>query len=180
MNLNKSNINTKKNLIENTYSLMIACSKANLKNNKLNPEYANKNSMYGHYEAILEELGLDIKETEKTGSIKMLPSNCEIPSEVSQAGRIAARTIIKEATKDPDFSTGGSPAFYSIQKWKERKEEYGTESELIILHDGGDLAKYFSYDYECYSLIEKMEKSLKKEGLYTEQCTTWYSAIYKI
>ena len=155
MKLNKSKINTKQDIIENTYSLMTACSHADSENNALNPKYANKDNIYGHYGAILEELGVDIEKTKNSENIKMLPENCEIPSEVSQDGRIAARTIIKEATKNPKFSTGGSPAFYSTQEWKKRGEEYGQKSELIILHDGGDLAKYFSYDYECYPSIDK-------------------------
>lgn len=77
-------------------------------------------------------------------------------------------------------SGGGCKAFYSPQEWIEKGEEYGARSTLILVHDGGDLAPYCNYDYECYGLIEKMNKALGEFGYYIENCTSWYSAVYKV
>lgn len=76
-------------------------------------------------------------------------------------------------------SGGGCKAFYTPKEWKEKGEKYGTNSKLILVHDGGELAPYFNYDYECYGMIEKMDKALKEIGYYAESCTCWYTAIYK-
>jgi len=77
-------------------------------------------------------------------------------------------------------ASGGSKAFYTPKQWEERGESYGHKSSLIVVHDGGDLAPYCNYDYECYGLIEKMDAALKEIGYYLESCTCWYSAVYKI
>ena len=77
-------------------------------------------------------------------------------------------------------SGGGCKAFYTPKQWAERGESYGQQSALIVVHDGGDLAPYCNYNYECYRLIEKMDAALKEIGYYLESCTCWYSAVYKI
>ena len=79
-----------------------------------------------------------------------------------------------------DASGGGCRAFYSPKEWKERKEDYGLNSVLIVVHDGGDLAKYCNPDYESYSDCENLNKALEKIGYYLEGCTCWYSAVYKV
>lgn len=84
----------------------------------------------------------------------------------------------KDRLEDPDG--GGCKAFYSPQEWKERKESYGTDSKLVLVHDGGDLAPYCNLDYECYPRVEKLAKRLKEMGYYVEQCTCWYSAVYEV
>ncbi len=76
-------------------------------------------------------------------------------------------------------SGGGCKAFYTPKQWEEKGESYGLKSQLIVVHDGGDLAPYFNYDYECYGMIEKMNKALQEIGYYAESCTCWYTAIYK-
>lgn len=59
-------------------------------------------------------------------------------------------------------------------------ETYGKESVVIVVHDGGDLAPYFNWDYCHYEAIERMRVALEKIGYYPEQCTSWFSAIYPI
>lgn len=76
-------------------------------------------------------------------------------------------------------SGGGCKAFYTPEEWKERGEDYVTDAVLIVCHDGGDLAPLFNWDYCAYELREKMDEVLKKLGFFPEQCTSWYSAIYK-
>lgn len=81
--------------------------------------------------------------------------------------------------------TGGCKAFYSPKEWRERGEEYGLESCLIVTHDGGDHARAFSFDAchvhgrpEEYEPCESMQDALGKVGCFAEQCTVWYTAIY--
>jgi hypothetical protein len=91
-----------------------------------------------------------------------------------------ANIIIGIAEKGyPEASGGGCKAFYTPKEWKARGEDYGTESKLVIVHDGGDLAPYFNSDYMRYEMGEEMQKALLAKGYYFEQCTCWYSAVYK-
>ena len=87
----------------------------------------------------------------------------------------AARKVMKE-----EPYTGGCRTFYSPAEWKERGEEYGLESELILCHDGGDFASLLNSSYGCYDQMERFSKAMEKYGYYVEQCTSWYSAVYKI
>lgn len=98
------------------------------------------------------------------------------------------------ADEEDCASGGGCRAFYTPQEWEDRGEQYGQEAELIVVYDGGDLGYYFnmdrSYDMTCmaaeagfkpepYATYEKMRKALEAIGFYAEECTGWYSAIYK-
>ena len=78
-------------------------------------------------------------------------------------------------------------AFYSPEQWAERGEEHGRGSLLVIVHEGSPLAPWFSLDaaYQTgaasdYDRVETMRQALEAVGLYAEQCTLWYSAIYAI
>jgi len=106
----------------------------------------------------------------------------EIPEDLSSLGSAAAHhimaTLTRELGKAPDG--GGCTAFYSPAEWLARGEKYGRGAELIVVHDGGDQASFFSYDYENYGNIDKMNETLEELGLYAEQCTCWYTAIYMI
>lgn len=93
--------------------------------------------------------------------------------------RLAYDSIISVLKAHDALDTGGCRAFYSPQEWKDRDEEYGRNSVLIVVHDGGDHAPFFNYSYECYSLMEAMNAGLGQAGFYAEQCTAWYTAIYK-
>jgi hypothetical protein len=79
-------------------------------------------------------------------------------------------------------------------EWKAREEKYGTESHLIVVYDGGALRPVFSmdaaYDLDCghyqqtgkkrepYALYEGMQEKLREAGLYFEECTGFYAAVY--
>lgn len=67
-------------------------------------------------------------------------------------------------------------AFRSPSEWD---DDYGQDSKLILIHDGGALAPYCSLDYEDYDLVEELTVALANIGYYAEQCTSWYSAVYK-
>jgi hypothetical protein len=79
-----------------------------------------------------------------------------------------------------DFSTGGCTPFYSPVEWKAKGEEYGLNSRLIVVYDGGDLRHFFSYQSEATSLVQRMSEALNEAGYWAEPCTVWYSAIYKL
>jgi len=95
-----------------------------------------------------------------------------------------AQTILEGAAtimgSDYEISGGGCKAFHTPQEWQAREEEYGLQSELIIVHDGGDLAPCFNYDYMSYEHREAVNVKLESAGYYAEQCTSWYTAIYPI
>ena len=76
--------------------------------------------------------------------------------------------------------TGGCNTYYTVDEWKRRKEEFGLNSELIICHDGGDFALLCNWSYCDYGAMDRFQDGLKKHGYYVEQCTCWYSAVYKI
>jgi hypothetical protein len=103
----------------------------------------------------------------------------ETPDNISADAKKAIEIILTVLEKHDSLDTGGCKAFYSPQEWTERGEEYGTESELVICHDGGGLAPFCNYDYQCYSLIDEMTEALNEVGMYIENCTGWYSALYR-
>ena len=84
-----------------------------------------------------------------------------------------AKTVLGEV------DTAGR-SFYTPAEWKARGERYGLQSELIVVHDGGDLASFFNPDYGSWKLQSAMNEALEKAGYYAEPCTTWYTAIYKM
>ena len=110
---------------------------------------------------------------------------------------------IAEVILDAAFSNGlngwqsGCRVFYSPQEWKARKEEYGTDSELIVVYDDSDIRYQITQDgcYETlllarsagcdcdkinpYSSIDRVQNALKGLGMHLEECTTWYSAVYR-
>lgn len=99
------------------------------------------------------------------------------PEGLSKSGSKAYDLIMK-VMGDPD--TGGCRTFYSPEEWKARGEQYGCSGELIVVYDGGDVAPYFSFDYGNGKRMDEMNDALHTIGMYAEQCTNWYSAIYFI
>ena len=106
-----------------------------------------------------------------------MDATLEIPKTLKGLARQAAKKVLE--VMGPKADTGGCKMFYTPKEWKERGEKYGTNALVVIVHDGGDQAPYFSWDYECYKMMERMTEALAKIGCFAEQCTGWYSAIYK-
>lgn len=102
----------------------------------------------------------------------------EIPAGLSKAGREAAKVIRDYLVEAGLDDHGGGGRFYTPREWRDRGEAYGTNSLLIVTHDGGDHAAAFNWDYEAYSVMEELRRRLARIGVYGEQCTSWYSAIY--
>ena len=105
-----------------------------------------------------------------------------LPPGLTPLQRKAACTVYKLVKKKMgrEPTGGGCTAFYTPQAWRERGEEYGTDSVLILCHDGGDLPPFCNMDYGGYSLQEDLQEALGEIGLFLEGCTCWYSAIYEI
>jgi hypothetical protein len=103
-----------------------------------------------------------------------------IPEGLSPAGHTAADVIREFLVEKQLTYHGGGGKFYSPQQWSDRGEEYGTQSLLVITHDGGDHAGAFNLDYEQYELHEQLQDRLRKHGLFMEGCTCWYTAVYRI
>jgi hypothetical protein len=108
----------------------------------------------------------------------MTNTDLQQPNDLSTKGKQAHKAIVAFLEKHKLTYTGGCRAFYSPKEWTERGEEYGCDSELVIVHDGGNVGDAFSYDSENYGMIEEMNILLKPLGVYSEPCTRWYTAIY--
>lgn len=124
-----------------------------------------------------------------------------MPSDLDADGKRAYDTIKKHLHDFKDLETGGCKSFYSPKEWNERGEEYGRNSVLIVVYDGGDLRRYFNMDacyegtclmadfyremgkempkYNPYETLENLQAALHKEGFFVEECTGWYAAVYK-
>jgi len=101
-----------------------------------------------------------------------------MPEGLCEKGRAAWRTIMERLHAEDHLHSGGCKVFYHPDEWKLRGEEYGTESLLVVVHDGGSHVSYFSLDGMNYGAFDRMTKDLGEVGTYAETCTTWYSAIY--
>lgn len=96
----------------------------------------------------------------------------QVLEQFNEEERTIANAVITVVGADHDFEG----AFRSPRSWD---DDYGGDSKLILIHDGGALAPYCSLDYEDYGLVEELVVALANIGYYAEQCTSWYSAVYK-
>lgn len=97
--------------------------------------------------------------------------------------QLAAYTAVMQYLTDRDLLwSGGQHVFKSPAQWSERNEEFGLDSLLIVLHDGGQHRPAF-YVYE--GIFERplragMDGHLRSQGFRIVNCTCWYSAIYPL
>lgn len=89
-----------------------------------------------------------------------------------------ARWLAQRLGRYPDG--GGCRAFWSPKQWRDRGEDYGQKSELVLVHDGGDLAPHCNALYEDARAYRDFAAFLRTLGYYVEQCTGWYSAVYPL
>ena len=97
-----------------------------------------------------------------------------IPSGLSPVGERAARAIV-----DVLLSDGVSTRDLVFRQPQEWTGEYGHGSELVVIYEGCMAQPYFEYNYCQYPLIERMHFALADAGLFTEACTSYYSAVYR-
>lgn len=125
----------------------------------------------------------------------MKTTDLVMPESLDEPGRRAYEIIVAYLQEHDCANTGGSKAFYSPVEWSARNESYGAKSHLVVVH-GGAMRPVFSmdaaYDLDCanyqetgktrepYSLYEGMQKKLHAAGLYFEECTRGYCAIYSV
>lgn len=117
------------------------------------------------------------------GSAQRLePDHNAMPDGLDAAGRAAHAAIMEVLRADDATYTGGCKSFYSPAEWQARREKYGCGSKPIVVYDGGALRPYFNMDADdgAYSFTTKMQTALGKVGLYAEECTGWYAAIYRV
>lgn len=95
--------------------------------------------------------------------------------EATEQERLIHKTIMRVLGKDA--YSGGCRTFYTQRQWEARGESYGSGAPIVVVHDGGDAARCFNYDYGDYKAIEKMDTALREIGCYAAPCTNWYTAI---
>lgn len=144
-----------------------------------------------HPGAVTTTLGLD------PAYMGAITSDLDKPEGLDADGEKAYAIVFAYLVSKGMIDTGGCKAFYSPAEWRKRGEEYGCTSKLIVVYDGGDLRPAFNmdaaYDLDCmvcdafggqppnyqpYSTYEGMQEALKAAGLYFEECTRWYAAVY--
>lgn len=108
-----------------------------------------------------------------------MPRTSKIPNGFSKDAQAAIKVIISVVGKSHFDERVLEWSFKTPEEWKGRGEKYGTESVLVVMHDGPPLNTYFNLDYCADAHIEKLWKALGKIGMRAEQCTSWYSAIYR-
>lgn len=110
-----------------------------------------------------------------------------MPAGLDEKGQKAYQIIVEYLIAN-NLATTELQAFYSPTEWRARGEEYGGESHLVVMYDGcTSLKRVFSMDacYESgraegYKHYEALGDKLAEAGLFFEECTRWYSAIYTI
>jgi uncharacterized protein (TIGR02996 family) len=101
-----------------------------------------------------------------------------IPPDLSSRGKKAARLILDFLLAEKLTGTCGCRAFYSPQEWKDRGEQFGHDSLLILVYDGGDITTCMDPAKEQHDLIDRFDQNLERNGFVIDTCTCWYSAIY--
>jgi len=105
--------------------------------------------------------------------------NLECPEDICSKGKRAWK-VISGFLEESDLTyTGGCKTFYSPKEWRERGEDHGRQSLLVLVYDGGDVYSIFNPDDYNWDYESKLADKLIKYGLYIEQCTNWYSAVYR-
>ena len=105
----------------------------------------------------------------------------DIPTGLSVKATKGAEIIRAFASEHDLMFTGGCRIFVNPTEWK---QQYGGNSLLIVVHEGTAsdvcLSLDGAYDRGSYDLFEALSKKLRGVGVYLEQCTRCYSALYEI
>ena len=114
---------------------------------------------------------------QRTPSEKALDDYAQ-PSGLDAKGVLAYQIIMRFLKRYDATYSGGAKVFYSPKEWAERGEDYGRGSHLIVTYDGGDHRMAFNMDEEAYAVYDELQAKLAEAGMYFEECTGWYSAVY--
>jgi hypothetical protein len=120
-------------------------------------------------------------------------NDLDMPEGLDGPGRRAYEIITAYLRAHGRTGTDGCKAFYAPSTWD---QEYGTRSHLVVVYGGEALRPVFSmdaaYDLDCahyrqtgksrepYALYEGMQEKLREAGLYFEECTRYYCAVYSV
>ena len=112
----------------------------------------------------------------------MLNDDWDIPVGVVGKGREAAEVIRAFVLEHELGFTGGCRVFADPAQWD---EGYGLKSLLVVVHEGtaADVCLNMDGAWErssSYDLFEELMERLRGVGVYMEQCTRCYSAVYEI
>lgn len=106
------------------------------------------------------------------------------PADADALGRAAYATLARFLAERGIAAT--DLILYTGPAWKARGESYGHGAALVVVHDGAPAGRFLSMDKAywtgrpgCYDGYEALQESLRAAGLYMEDCTVWYTAIYE-
>ena len=101
----------------------------------------------------------------------------EATSTLSPSQRLLAEVIWSYACDDAgNVDTGGTQPFYSPQEWRQREEEWGTESLLIVVYDGvPTLRRAICFGTQPQALYNELQGL----GAWSEEATGWYSCVHQ-
>ena len=117
----------------------------------------------------------------------MTPSTLETlqaPEGKVSKGAKKAIEIIQNFMARHEFTTGGCTTFYTPSDWEGRGEQYGHDSQLIVVYDWGDLYYVMNPHYSDFpSLFYKYQAELMREfeeaSLVLQECHSWHAAVYR-
>lgn len=120
-------------------------------------------------------------------------TDLDMPEGLGEAGQRAHAIIVAYLTEHGRTETADCKTFHVPSEWAQ-KHEYGARSRLVVAYHSGSLGPVFSldaaYELDCahyrktgksrepYALYEGMQEKLREAGLYFEECTRWYCAVY--
>jgi hypothetical protein len=99
--------------------------------------------------------------------------NAEQQKIIDTIRTVAGKHYTTDMTKEVPDSI-----FYTPEEWKDRGEEYGLSSKLIVTHEGDALAPFFNLDYGAYGAFDEMIEAFDSTPYWSEGCTCWYSCFY--
>lgn len=109
-----------------------------------------------------------------------VPPDLALPEGLSREGQAAWEAIVTVLQAHDCTFTGGGTAFYSPAAWRRRGEEYGLNSLLIVVYDGGDVRDGFDPYERPGQVHSDVVAALRGLGLYFECCTHWYSSVHHL
>jgi len=93
--------------------------------------------------------------------------------------------IVKETINKHLASKGVATSSYSLVDGREWDGEFGKGSLLVLIHEEAEASAHtnmdgaYNYNGGDYSSWEELSENLNKHDLCLEQCTLWYSAVYR-
>jgi hypothetical protein len=106
------------------------------------------------------------------------PEDFRLPDNLPDLG-VIAWLVIEEWREEQGLSfTGGCP-LYRSPKDQKRYSKYGTDSVLVLVHDGGDFSN-FNSDEGSPLRKESLATPLRKAGFYLESLDAATSAVYTL